>query len=327
MARALVTGANGFVGSHLAELLLERGWEVRCLARKSSPVRWLPRSGVEIAWGEVTDPGSLPAALRNVDVVFHLAGVVRAPDEAAYLRVNAQGTRNLARAAAAAETPPRRILLMSSLAAVGPTTRDHPRREDDPPDPQGGYGRSKLRAEAALAEAAGGVPWTVVRPGAVYGPRDDAFLLLAKLVRRGWFPQVGREPQPVQIVHVRDAAEGSLAAAESPRSVGRVYHLAHPEPATWESLGRIMAARLGRPVRRLPVPRWAVGLLARGSSLLSSATGRANHLPGDRLRGLLVPAWTCDVSRLREEVGFTAGIDAGAGVPATVDWYREVGWL
>jgi dihydroflavonol-4-reductase len=327
LATALVTGVNGFVGSHLAELLLERGWHVRGLVRRTSDLRWIPRSGVELEYGEVTDPDSLGRAVEGVDVVFHLAGVVRARSEADYLRVNAGGTANVARAAVSAASRPRRMVLLSSLAAAGPSRIDRSRQEDDPDSPLDAYGRSKLAGERELVAAAAGVPWTVVRAPAVYGPRDRGFLVLARMSARGWVPRIGGRRQPISIVHVRDLSRGMLAAADFGSAAGRTYYVTHPEPTNWEELGRRMAGVLGRRARALPVPGCLVHAVGRAAGIAAAAAGKANPLPPDRLGALLAPAWTCDGSRARAELGFRAEVGTGDGLRETVTWYRREGWL
>ncbi len=178
---------------------LARGYRVRCLVRRTSKLAWLPVDRVELVYGEVTEPESLTEAARGVEVVYHVAGITRASTQAEYDRVNADGCANVARAAAAGGS--RRVVLVSSLAAGGPSVPGRARTEDDPDTPCDAYGRSKLRGESALKAEAGSAAWTIVRPPAVYGPRDVSFLVLARLAQRGWVPAIGRsraagEPHP-----------------------------------------------------------------------------------------------------------------------------------
>jgi nucleoside-diphosphate-sugar epimerase len=324
---ALVTGASGFVGSHISDVLIERGWRVRCLVRKTSDLRWLSPDRVELVYGDVVDPHSLEKATDGVDVVFHAAGTTRAPDEAAYRRHNTEGTRNVARVAASQSTPPRRVILVSSLAAGGASLPGRPRGEEDDDRPLGIYGRSKLDAERALREQEGKLAWTILRPPAVYGPRDSGFILLARMAARGWIPGVTGPKQPVTVIHGRDLARGVVDAAESTRSVGRVYYLTHPELTTILDMGRSMARAMGKRARSLPLPRAALPGLGWLINAVAGATGRSAPLPEDRLQDLLAPAWTCDPSRAREEFGFEAKVDLSSGIPETVEWYRREGWL
>ncbi len=325
MPTALVTGANGFVGSHLAEELLARGWRVRALVRTTSNLRFLPERA-EKAYGEIVDPRSLEEAVEGADTVFHVAGVVRAPGERAYEKVNAEGAGNLARAAASRSTAPRRFVLVSSLAAGGASERDRPRREEDPEAPKGAYGRSKLAGERAIRDALGRIPWTILRPPSVYGPRDTSFLMLGRLAKRGWTPRLGGG-QRVSVIHVRDLVRGILAASESDAAVGRIYYPTHPRAVTWEECGRYLARGLGKRAHAFYVPGFVIPWVGRAGAALARAAGRPNPVPADRLRDLLAPAWTCDPSRSEAELGFRAEIDAEPGLAETARWYREEGWL
>jgi dihydroflavonol-4-reductase len=323
---ALVTGASGFVGSHLVQGLLDRGWRVRALVRSTSSLAWLPAEGVEFARGGITDPGSLLEAVRGADAVFHAAGVVRGDTQADYDRVNVEGTAQLYRACREGAGSAR-FVLVSSLAAGGPSEPGRPRSENDPDRPLSAYGRSKLAGEEILRAAPSGPPWTIVRPVAVYGPRDRSFLLLARFVKRGWIPEVGSTPQPVAVIHVRDLVRGIVLAAHAEIAAGRTYYLADPQFTDWPRLGRLMAEAIGKKGRTVRIPRSAVSAIGAVTRLLTAPTRRPNPLPQDRLRELFARAWTCDVSRARDDLGYTAEITLSAGIAETMFWYRDRGWL
>jgi dihydroflavonol-4-reductase len=324
---ALVTGANGFVGSYLCDHLIEKGWAVRALVRKTSDLRWLPDARVEKVLGDVTDFASLGGAVDGIDTIFHVAGVTRAPTVAAYDRINAEGTANIACAAVAAARPPRRILLVSSLAAGGPSEGRKVRREEDKVRPISLYGRSKLKGEMELATHARSIPWTIVRPTAVYGPRDTAFLKLALMAKKGWLVEISGQIQRVSVVHVKDLARAMLAAAESEKAIGRRYYIAHPEPTDFIEIGEWMAEVLGTRVRVVGIQRWMVPLLASTNALFWMAKKRPNPIPLDRVEDLLAPSWTCATLAASTDFGFSAEIDTKPGIQDTVRWYIENKWL
>jgi nucleoside-diphosphate-sugar epimerase len=324
--RSLVTGANGFLGSHLVEGLLAAGGSVRCLVRPTSDIRWIPREGVDLVHGDVTDPAGLPAALAGCEVVFHLAGLTRADSEADYDRVNVHGTRNLAEAARTAGDV-RRLVLISSLAAGGPSERGRPRRALDPDAPINAYGRSKLRGEHALRESAGDLEWSILRPAAVYGPRDRAFLMLARMVRRGWTFQVSGARQEVSVIHARDVVQGALRAASPEAPGGQVHYLAHPVVTDWVEIGETMARVLGRSVRTLTVPRRLIPVVGGLSGRWAAVSRTGNRLPSDRIRDLLTEAWTTDPRETVDDLGFAPEIDLEAGLQETLTWYAEEDWL
>jgi dihydroflavonol-4-reductase len=322
---ALLTGANGFLGSHLADLLTTRGWRVRALVRRTSDIRWVPREHVDLVYGDLEDPLSLKAAASGTDVVFHTAAVTGITGRGNYLEVNVQGTRRLAEAAAAGGVS--RFVLVSSQAAGGPSRPDRPRTEDDPDAPTNAYGRSKLAAEEALRDAAGAMPWTVTRPCTVYGPRDRGVLILARMVAHGWNLRFTGPPQPVSLIHARDAAEGTLAAAESAAAVGKAYYLSHSQVEGWTELGEAMARAAGTRTRGIPVPRPLIPAASRVSAVVSAILRKPNPFPPDRVRDLLAPAWTCDASRAERDLRFLPRVDLGPGIAETMDWYRAEGWL
>jgi len=323
---ALVTGASGFVGSHLVEELLDRGWRVRCLVRRTSTLSWIPTDRVELAYGGVTEPGTLPEALQGVDTVFHVAGVVEAPDESVYHRVNAEGTGHVARALRLANPGYRRFVLVSSVAAAGPSRVGSPRREEEPEQPTSPYGRSKLGGETELKSALDD-RWTILRPPAVYGPRDVGFLRLFQMVGKGMAPRFTGRPQKLTVVHVEDLVRGILDAATHADTVNRAYFITHPEITDWDGMGRAVASALGCSYRGIKVPKGALPVAAGVMGFLTGLIRKPNPMPPDRVRDLLEPAWTYSADAARRDFGFAAVRDLASGIPHTAAWYRETGWL
>ena len=220
--RALVTGGQGFVGSHLCERLVAQGHCVRVLARPSSGLqaclrhRGRSRSGRrDRACGPAVGGGRLR---RRVPRGRGSRGL----REQDLFQVNADGTRNLVGAAVAAAPRLARFVYVSSLAAAGPSPGGStPRTEEMPPKPLTWYGRSKLAGESAVRSVAG-LNWTIVRPPIVFGPRERDVLRYFRLARRGCLPVVGFSDRYYSLIYVEDLAEGLLRAAEAPAAVGQV---------------------------------------------------------------------------------------------------------
>src|SRR3954471_5548124 len=204
--RVLVTGATGFVGSHLAEAFVEAGYEIRCGLRASSDPRWISNLAVELVPLDLTRPEDLPRSVDGVDVIVHAAGMVKARRPSDYQKINAEGTRMLA--AAAARAGVRRFILISSLAARGPDAPATNGRDR----PVSAYGRSKREAEANLRAFGEQMETVALRPAGVYGPRDTELLPLFKMAHRGWllFPS---GPDVLQPVYAVDVARAALAVA------------------------------------------------------------------------------------------------------------------
>ncbi|MDZ7374668.1 MAG: NAD-dependent epimerase/dehydratase family protein [candidate division KSB1 bacterium] len=325
--RALVTGVNGFVGSYLAEHLVARGWEVRGLVRRTSNLRWIRDLKIELAYGEVTQPDTLPAAVDGMDVVFHVAGLTKARRSTEYFAVNAQGTAHLLEACVKNAPGLKRFVLVSSQAAAGPSEGPTPKVESDEPCPVTSYGRSKLLAEQIALRYNGQLPVTIVRPSAVYGPRDRDLLVLYRYVARGWKPLLGRRPRLVSVIHVLDLVRGIVAAAESEGAVGQTYFLAHRQPVEWEEFADAVAEALGRKARRLVLPAWVLLPAAAVSEVAAWFAGRPATLNREKTREIRQRYWVCSVDKARSELGFEAEIPLREGLRETLQWYRREGWL
>jgi nucleoside-diphosphate-sugar epimerase len=305
--RVLVTGATGFVGSHIAQAFVEAGYEVRVGARASSNERWI--SGLDTERVPLDLDGSaedLSRAVQNVDVVVHAAGITRAGRPGDYYLVNAGGTRSVATAA----------LLISSLAARGPDGRDHP--ESD-------YGRSKLEAESHLRVLSGRMEAVVLRPAAVYGPRDTDLLPLFRMARAGWLT-VPSGAALLQPVYVQDAARAALAATREPVGFGP-FPVAENRRYTWRDVAAGLERALGRTVRAVRLPAGAFVLAGRMAEWAARPLSAVPILDERRSRDLALNAWTCDVSGTEEALGWRAEVPLFEGLERTARWYGQVGWL
>ncbi len=323
--KALVTGANGFVGLWLVRLLLERGHAVRALVRPESPLGALAGLGIEEARGDVTDPATLPAAVAGQDVVFHLAGIRRAPRREDFLRVNTEGTRHLLEACERHAPGLSRFVLAGSLAACGPSADG--RSEDEPFAPVEGYGESKAEAERVALSYRGRLPVSVARPPRITGPGDRENLLIFRLAARGILVALSGPVRPMSYVDVEDCARGMLLLAEKPEAVGEAFFLAREDWTSLEGLQQGAAAALGVLPRRVPVPAAALRAAGSASDALSRILGR--NLPFNRklAEQVLAPGWTCSPEKARRLLGFEARIDLGESLRRSARWYREQGWL
>jgi nucleoside-diphosphate-sugar epimerase len=319
-----VTGGTGFVGSHLIEALREAGDTVTVLARTPARAAGLGWLGVRIVEGDLGDRDRLRQAVADQDVIYHSAGLVAALDEAAFLAVNRDGTVRLLEAAARMGRP--RFVFVSSLAAAGPTPRGHRRRGDEAPAPISGYGRSKLAGEQAVR--AGPLPWTIVRPPGVYGPRDREFLRLFRATRYGVLP-VFDPGQELSLVHVRDLARALVLLGRTAGAEGGIFYPCHPDIVTSAELARTIGRSMGRAVRVMPLPPWMARTALAVTALAARLTGGTTLLTPDKGNELFAPAWTCDPGGLERvtEGRWTAEYDLERGVRQTAAWYREAGWL
>jgi nucleoside-diphosphate-sugar epimerase len=321
--RALVTGATGFVGSHLVEALRRGGVEVTALARSPEKAAVLRALGVLVVSGDLHNRASLDQAAADQDVIYHVAGVVAARSEAEFLSANEEGTRNVLAASERRGRP--RFVLVSSLAAGGPATRGAPLDGSEPPKPVTAYGRSKLAAERLVMTS--DLPWSIVRPPIVYGPRDREVLKVFRLARLGVAPVFGDGTQELSAVHAADLAGALIAVGTSTTTIARTYTACHPEVFTSAEFGRAVGAAMGRSVGTLRIPSVLGRALLSLTETSARLTGQTTILTTDKANEFFQPAWTGNPTPLTRDCGWKARYDLRGGLADTYQWYRKAGWL
>jgi nucleoside-diphosphate-sugar epimerase len=321
--KALVTGATGFVGSHLAEALRKRGHTVTALARSPGKARALADQGIKVIRGDLHDRAALDHAMEGQDAVYHVAGVVAARSEGDFLHGNREGTRNIVAAAERSGAP--RFVHVSSLAAAGPAGRGAPLTGREPPRPVTAYGRSKLAGEQAVTESS--LRWSIVRPPMVYGPRDREILKVFRLARLRVAPVFGDGAQELSAVHAADLAEALVAVGESPATIGGTYTACHPEVFTSEQFGTAVGAAMGRSVATIRIPAALGRAILSVTEITARLTSQVTILTSDKANEFFQPAWTGDPGPLTRDSGWQASFDLERGLADTYEWYRRVGWL
>ena len=318
-----MTGATGFVGSHLAEALRQRGDVVTALVRSSRKAEPLTALGVRVVPGDLHDSAALQRAVEGQDVVYHVAGLVAARNEAEFLTANCEGTENVVAAMERAVVS--RLILVSSLAAAGPAPRGAPLLGDEAPRPVTAYGRSKLAAEQTVRRS--GLSWSIVRPPIVYGPRDREILKVFRLARLRIAPVFGDGAQELVAVHAGDLAAALIAAGSSPATAGRTYTACHPEVFTSAEFGVAVAAAMGRSVTTLRIPHSVGRAVLSITEAAAKLARQPTILTADKANEFFQPAWTGDPGPLTRDTGWRAGYDLKSGLAHTYRWYREAGWL
>lgn len=326
--RVLLTGANGFVGSHLLDRLRAEGRECAVLLRRQGDTGFiadhLPH--VAVRYGSFEDEASLRSALEGVGEVIHCAGATKALTVEGLFRANQLGTQRLVEAVNEVRPAVRRLVLVSSLAAGRSGTRAAPAREEDPPEPLSAYGRSKLAGERAVTEGCR-CEYTVLRPAAVYGPRDREFLRLFRAAAAGVVPVFGGGRQELSLVYAPDLAEAVVRALAAPAAAGQTLNVASAEVVTAKGLVEAIAATTGRSVRRLPVPLAALTVGCAVAGVWAALTRRPTVLAHGKRRELIAPGWVADTTRLRRTLGVVCATRLGEGLAQTQAWYAEQGWL
>ena len=324
--KVLLTGASGFVGSHVLDCLRARGVDAAVLLRPSSSVRLIEghMPGLDVRIGSLGEPETLAGALKDITHVIHCAGATKVLRAADFYQVNQMGTRRIVEAINDTGGGVQRLVHLSSLAAGGPALPQRPAREDDPPAPVSEYGRSKLAGEQEVGNSCQS-DYVILRPPAVYGPRDAEFLRLFRAVRSHVFPRLSL--QPLSLVFARDLADVAVACLTLPAASRRTYYVASPEVTTARALAGEIAAQMGTWALPVPIPTAGLWPLCCLMDAVARLTARPNVLSREKYPELRAPGWVCDSARLRSELELGCATALRDGIAQTLAWYRLRGWL
>jgi len=334
MARsAFVTGGTGFIGSHLVEALQQRGYdEVRCLIR--SKRKWLEGLDIVPIMGDLSSIEALRKGIQGVDYVYHVAGMTRTLDWATFEKANVTATITLLDVVKSVNPGIKKVLITSSLAAIGESDQvvvD----EQTPFNPISLYGRSKAEMERAIATPTeeGTVylkelPVVVIRPPAVYGPREADIYTFFKTVNMGICPIIGSGKEPeLSLVHARDLVRGMIDAAESDATNGETYFLGSEAYYSWHQIRDATTAALGKRALTIPIPGALVGGIGAVVEIACRLFGRYPPLNREKAREILRVRKLCSVAKAQRDFGYRQLISLEEGIRDTIAWYRKEGWL
>mgnify|MGYP002780891264 CR=1 FL=1 len=314
MAKILLTGATGFLGSHIAEVLVQHGFTVRCTVRPSSSLKWLEHLNTEKINVNFNDEASLQKACEGVDVVIHNAGITRAKNDAEFFEVNTHATERLAKAAITARVS--RFIFISSLEARGP---------DGFSTTISAYGKSKLEAERRLSNLQNDIEVILLRPAGVYGPRDTDLLTLFQLANYGFLtvPATNGRLQPV---HGRDVAEAVLATIQSKAQLGP-FEIAEANTYSWQDMADMLEVAMSKKLRVLRITREVFLGAGYASETFSKLLNQAPKLDRRRAKSLAYYSYTCDTQPFKEAFSWQSRISLQDGLSETATWYKKQGWL
>lgn len=327
MKTVAVTGGTGFIGSHTVEALLQEGYRVRCLVRSGrNGTGWLKDLPVEIRHVDLLDGSAVRSALDQCEIVVHIAGVTRAKRRRDFFEGNVEPTRNLLLASKELGSV-KQFCYMSSLTAVGPAVEGKPVTEDSPCRPLTAYGASKLEAETVCHGFADLFPVVILRPPAVYGPRDRDILHMFRWIKLGIMPVMGPSTKMLSMVYVTELARAVTTILKADPPPSGTYFVGDVKPYRYSDLVGMTAGLFGRTTFNLPVPRPILYAIAGATQAVSWLLPQPSVVNIDKVRDLVTPYWTCETGKIERDLGFRTEIGAREGLQKTLDWYKAEGWL
>lgn len=327
----LITGATGFIGSFIVEEALNRGMNVWAAVRKSSSREYLQDERINFIELNLSSKNDLLRQMSGMsfDYVVHAAGVTKCIDKNDFFRINTDGTKNLVQALQELDMPLRKFVEISSLSVLGPVCEERPYREmtdDDLPQPNTAYGRSKLLAEEFL-DSQKNFPYVVLRPTGVYGPRERDYFMMAKSIKGHTDFAVGYKPQDLTFVFVLDVVQAVFLALEKGVS-GRKYFLSDGKVYDSRTFSDLIRCELGNPwLIRIKAPVWLLRVITWCGDFWGRLSGKVSALNNDKYHIMKQRNWRCDITPAVSELGYRPQYDLERGVKITMQWYRDNGWL
>jgi nucleoside-diphosphate-sugar epimerase len=324
---AVVTGASGFVGSHLVDYLVEKNYKVRCIVRKTSSLKWLKGKDVEIHICELTDKEGLRKIFDGADYIYHVAGVVKSKKPEGYFKGNVDTTRTLLEAALEFKDNIKRFLVVSSQTSSGPSPLNNPLTEEDLCNPITTYGRSKLAQEELAKSFMDKIPVTICKVAAVYGERDTEIFIFFKTFSKGLMTSIGLHDKQVSLLHVADVVRGLYLSATSEKAIGKSYFITSEKYYTWKEVGDVTSKVMNKKPIKVKVPHFLVYIIAAIAQFFSLFSSKAATLNIEKGKDITRPAWISDYRKAYKDFGFKQEISLEEGIRRTVEWYKQKKWL
>ncbi len=324
---ALVTGANGFIGSHLVDRLLASGCTVHGLVRESSDLKWLDSSRVHLHKVDMVQPDFMIPALEELDYIFHCAGLTNAKSRSSYFQVNATACSNLYEQCQKRVRRIKSIVHLSSLAAVGPCLQGDLVDESTSCRPVTLYGESKLAGEEIALRFSGSLPVTVIRPPVVYGPREKNFFTFIKLIQKGWGLQIGRAGKELSLIYVSDLVQAMLKACHPSKQQGRSYFVTDGRVYAWERVAKECARIMNVKVKTLRIPEAALVPVALFFEAWASFSSKPPLFNRERMIDIRQNSWSASPVKFFKTFDFEPQYGLNQGLVETINWYRQEKWL
>jgi len=325
--KAFITGATGFVGSHLVDILLSKGFELKCLKRKTSSTKWLDGKNIEFVEGDLFSNDKLEEAIKDVDIIFNLAGVVKAKTKEDFRKANFFATKNLLEITKKCNPELKKFVHISSQAVCGPSNNLIPSKESDEPNPITTYAKTKLEGENEVLKYKNTFPIVVIRPPAIYGPRDTEILIYFKMAAKGINPLIGFKEKYVSLIHVKDLVSGILLAATNDKANGEIFFISSDKFYSWNEIGKAAATLFNKKSINVKFPHWLVFTVGGIAQLFSYFSKNAATLNIEKCKDLTREAWICSNEKAKNILGFKESMSLEEGFKSTAEWYKQNKWI
>lgn len=322
-----LTGGSGFLGSHIAELLSEEGFEVRALVRQSSKKDFLRKTGASLVEGDVEDESSIKRWLRGVDAIVHAAGVIKAQGEEEYIKVNKNGTANLLRACKSINPSIQRFIYISSIAAQGPCPSPHPRKKNIPPSPVTIYGRSKLLGEEEVLKFKNLFNVTIIRPPVIFGQRDSEFFKIFKLIKMLRIMPFINKKNLLSIIHAKDVARAVLLSLKKEHPAGSIFPIDDGGVYSWDDLRIHIEKAMGIKSYSIKVSPIFFNAFAYFYEFYGKIVSEPVILNREKVKEMSQLYWICGYEEIKNTLGWEPKFPFPESVGDTFKWYVENGWL
>lgn len=327
----LITGATGFIGGFIVDEALNRGMQVWVAVRPTSSRKYLTDPRIQFLELNLGNKEQMKERMGNLkfDYVVHAAGATKCLHAEDFFRSNTDGTKNLVQALIELQMPLKRFVFVSSLSVYGPVAEKQPYREiclNDKPQPNTAYGRSKLAAEQYI-ESLSSLPYVILQPTGVYGPRERDYFMMAKSIKSHTDFSVGYKPQDLTFVYVLDVVQAIFLALNIQKTGGK-YMLSDGEVYSSRTFSDLIHRELGKPwLLRIKAPIWLLRIITFCGEYIGRMTGKISALNNDKYNIMKQRNWRCDINPAKKDLGYKPKYQLDEGVRLTIKWYKENGWL
>ncbi|KYK26060.1 hypothetical protein AYK26_01275 [Euryarchaeota archaeon SM23-78] len=323
--KILITGSSGFIGRNLKKALAKRFGESELVALKRK--------------GKLSDNEHLInyndrqtlldcKACENVDYVFHLAGITRGISEKEFFQANVLPTKNLLEVLSRKSPRLKRFIFSSSHAAAGPSRNMyHRKKESEEANPVEHYGQSKLQAENVVKEYEQILPYTIVRPGGVYGPGDKDFLGIFKMAKSGINFYFGNKDKYISLIYVDNLVESMISASLSEKTISKTYFLCNDEPVTWQNIHETIFKICGKERLTLNIPYKVLYFISNLGNIYSYSTKKTPLLNVQKVRLSKPKYWIASNENAKKDFEYKDTISLEEGVRLTYEYYSRNNYL